>query len=60
MGRPEINFVQSSIRSVELNRFIFLIVPGLSALELGSGVDSLVAANVASGCCVFEGSVTKL
>ena len=47
MGRPEkdIDVVLSEL--VEVNRFVFLLMPGFSALELGSGIDSLAAANEA-------------
>ncbi|WP_170431439.1 GlxA family transcriptional regulator [Ruegeria arenilitoris] len=54
MGRPErgINAVLSEL--VEVNRFVFLLMPGFSALELGSGTDSLAAANETLGRAAFQ------
>ena len=40
--------------SVVANRFVFLLMPGFSALELGSGIDSLAAANETLGKPFFH------
>ncbi|WP_170328433.1 GlxA family transcriptional regulator [Ruegeria arenilitoris] len=39
---------------VDLHRFIFVVMPGFSALDLGAGIDSLAAANTALGKPVFH------
>ncbi len=59
MGRPEINFADASTRVNELNRFIFLLTPGFSALDLGAGIDSLGAANAASEQAIFEWNIVS-
>ncbi len=43
-----------SCAPVEANRFVFLLMPGFSALELGSGTDSLAAANETLGRELFQ------
>ncbi|MBO9452903.1 helix-turn-helix domain-containing protein [Tropicibacter sp. R16_0] len=59
MGRPEkdIGLVLSEL--VEVNRFIFIVMPGFSALELGSGIDSLATANEALGKTFFRWLTTS-
>lgn len=54
MGRPEKDIDAVLSELVEVNRFVFLLMPGFSALELGSGIDSLAAANEALGRAFFQ------
>ena len=54
MERPEKDIDAVLSELVEVNRFVFLLMPGFSALELGSGIDSLAAANEALGKTFFQ------
>lgn len=54
MGRPEVEFNPAKANLVYVRRFIFLLLPGLSALDLASGIDSLSAANEVSGKTIFH------
>jgi transcriptional regulator GlxA family with amidase domain len=54
MGRPEKDLEAAVNERVEVNRFIFILMPGFSALELGSGIDSLAAANAAMDQDFFQ------
>ncbi|MEO9819475.1 MAG: helix-turn-helix domain-containing protein [Yoonia sp.] len=49
MGRLEFNIDIARANLIEVDRFIFLLLPGFSALDLGAGVESLAAANAAGG-----------
>ncbi|MFW8636061.1 GlxA family transcriptional regulator [Cribrihabitans pelagius] len=42
-----------------MNRFVFLLMPGFSALELGSGIESLAAANETSGKTLFQWKIVS-
>lgn len=44
---------------VTMNRFVFLLMPGFSALDLGSGIDSLAAANETSGKTLFQWKIVS-
>ena len=44
MGRPEKEIEAAIGELVEVNRFLFPLMPGFLALEPGSGIDSLAAA----------------
>ena len=54
MGRPEKIIEEAVSELVAVNRFFFLLMPGFSALELGSGIDSLSAANDTLGKTFFH------
>ena len=54
MGRPEKISEEAVSELVTVNRFVFLLMPGFSALELGSGIDSLSAANDTLGKTFFH------
>ena len=54
MGRLEKDIEAALSELVAVNRFIFLLMPGFSALELGSGIDSLAAANETLGKAFFQ------
>ena len=54
MGRPEKIIEEAVSELVAVNRFVFLLMPGFSALELGSGIDSLAAANDTLGKTFFH------
>ena len=54
MGRPEKDIEAAVSELVVVNRFVFLLMPGFSALELGSGIDSLAAANETMGKTFFQ------
>ena len=54
MGRPEKIIEETVSELVTVNRFVFLLMPGFSALELGSGIDSLSAANDTLGKNFFH------
>ena len=54
MGRPEKIIEEAVSELVAVNRFVFLLMPGFSALELGSGIDSLSAANDTLGKTFFQ------
>lgn len=45
MGRPEIDFNQAKVSSVNSHLFVFVLLPGFSSLDLGAAVESLSAAN---------------
>ncbi|WP_417524431.1 GlxA family transcriptional regulator [Marinovum sp.] len=59
MGRPEKDIEAALSDLVEVNRFVFLLMPGFSALELGSGIDSLAAANETLGNAFFQWKTTS-
>lgn len=59
MGRPEKKIGSDRCEPVELNRFVFLLMPGFSALDLGSGIDSLAAANETSGKTLFQWKIVS-
>lgn len=54
MGRPEINIQPARTETAQNHRFLFLLLPGFSSLDLGSGVDSLAAANAAGADPAFD------
>jgi transcriptional regulator GlxA family with amidase domain len=54
MGRPEMKICSEQSEPVEVNRFIFLLMPGFSVLDLGSGLESLAAANEKLGRAFFQ------
>tara|TARA_B100001179_G_C18321481_1_gene288208 strand:+ start:72 stop:533 length:462 start_codon:yes stop_codon:yes gene_type:complete len=54
MGRPEKDIEAALSELVEVNRFVFLLMPGFSALKLGSGIDSLATANESLGKAYFQ------
>lgn len=49
MGRTEIKIETAQADLVQVDRFIFLLLPGFSSLDLGAGVDSLSSANAVGG-----------
>lgn len=59
MGRPEVEFNLRKANLVDVNRFVFLLLPGFSALDLGSGIDSLSAANEVSGKTIFHWQIVS-
>ncbi|NOD77812.1 MULTISPECIES: GlxA family transcriptional regulator [unclassified Ruegeria] len=59
MGHFDSEFKVSRGCPVELKRFIFLAMPGFSALDLGSGVDALAAANKAAEQILFRWKIVS-
>ncbi|WP_136441796.1 GlxA family transcriptional regulator [Pacificoceanicola onchidii] len=59
MGRPEISIDAGEANLVAVERFFFLLLPGFSALDLGAGLDSLAAANVARGEAGFTWQIVS-
>lgn len=53
MGCPEINIHASRADLVGISRFVFVLLPGFSALDLGAGLESLAAANAAGAKPAF-------
>jgi transcriptional regulator GlxA family with amidase domain len=49
MGHPEIGIDSASAELVKVDRFIFVLLPGFSSLDLGAGLESLEAANTVLG-----------
>ncbi len=53
MGRPEINIIAAWPNLGDGFRFIFVLLPGFSSLDLGAGVESLAAANATEAIPAF-------
>ena len=53
MGRPEINIHISQADLEGISRFVFVLLPGFSSLDLGAGIESLAAANTAGSRPAF-------
>jgi transcriptional regulator GlxA family with amidase domain len=49
MGHHEIGMNAATAEPVDLDRFVFVLLPGFSSLDLGAGLESLKAANIALG-----------
>ncbi|MBO9403368.1 GlxA family transcriptional regulator [Shimia sp. R9_3] len=59
MRGPEIRVSNSNIKPSARAKFVFLISPGFSALELGAGVDALAAANAVAEHPVFDWTIVS-
>lgn len=59
MGYPEINICAAPTGSEEVHRFVFVLCPGFSSLDLGAGLDSLEAANDVLSKTVFEWEIAS-
>lgn len=58
MGYPEIN-IRKAAAEPATRRFIFVLIPGFSSLDLGAGLESLAAANAAERTPVFEWNIVS-
>lgn len=59
MGYPEINICAAPTGTEEVHRFVFVLCPGFSSLDLGAGLDSLEAANDVLSKTVFEWEIAS-
>lgn len=59
MGQPALKIDPGIARLVAVERFVFLVLPGFSALDLGAGIDTLAAANAAAGSISFEWTIVS-
>lgn len=59
MGYPEVSIHPAIVRAEGIHRFLFVLCPGFSALDLGAGLESLAAANDVSSKPVFEWSIVS-
>lgn len=58
MGYPDIN-IRKAVPELATCRFIFVLIPGFSSLDLGAGLESLAAANAAEQSHVFEWEIVS-
>lgn len=59
MGWPEQKVKPENREAADANRFVFLLMPGFSVLDLGAGIDSLAAANEELGKTVFQWQIVS-
>lgn len=59
MGCPDLNILAAEPVSHHAHRFVFVLLPGFSSLDLGAGIESLAAANAVTGDPEFQWTVVS-